>query len=270
MTRSFSKGLDLSEMEKVTAILGTEIRAIEQLSHLLEQSDLGAAVDLLCLSRGRVIVSGVGKPGIIGQRIAASLRSTGRPAFFLHPVEAIHGDLGLVTSSDVALLLSRSGETGELLALIPTLRRIGIPIIAATCGNENSLAERVDCHLPLGDVEEIPELGEFPTVSNTVFQVLGDILTVLIFQRSGLSLEDLRFLHPGGVIGRQATLRVADVMHSGSAMPLVTEETSLKEALVVIIEKRLGLTCVVDEAGRLSGVVADGDIKRILHRYGDI
>lgn len=257
-------------VERALAIVKQEAQAVGELQHVIRLPSFGIALDLLSSCKGRVLVSGVGKTGIIGQRIAASFRSTGTPSVHIHPVEALHGDLGLVHVSDVSLLLSRSGETEELLSLVPTLRRIGVPIVSVVCREDCSLARQSDCVLSLGSVHEIEDLGELPTVSTTVFQVLGDLLTVLVFRRRGLRVEDLRFLHPGGVLGRQATLRVRDVMHTGSSIPVVGETTPLRDALVEIMEKRLGMTCVVDEKGRLCGVLTDGDIKRILHHHGEI
>jgi arabinose-5-phosphate isomerase len=251
-------------------ILAREREALASLERLVSREAFHRAVELLGSCRGRILVSGLGKSGIVAQRIAASLRSTGSPAFFIHPVEALHGDLGLVEPEDVALLLSKSGETEELLTLVPTLHRLGVPIIAAVARSDSSLAEQADVVLDMGPVRELPELGELPTVSTTLFQVLGDLLVVLVFLRRGLRVEDLRFLHPGGVLGRQATLRVRDVMHTGSAVPVVRPETSLRDALVEIMEKRLGMTCVLDAQGRLCGILTDGDMKRILHRHGEI
>lgn len=265
-----TRGPDPGWKERALAIIQQEAEAVGELRRLLEEPSLGKALDLLSSCDGRVLVSGIGKSGIIGQRIAASFRSTGTPAFHIHPVEAMHGDLGLVQPSDVALLLSRSGETEELLSLVPTLRRLGMPIISAVCREECSLARQSDCVLILGALSEISDLGELPTISTTVFQVLGDLLTVLVFRRRGLGFDDLRFLHPGGVLGRRAALKVRDVMHAGSSIPLVRETTSLRDALLEIMEKRLGMTCVVDEGGRLQGILTDGDIKRILHRHGEI
>jgi len=256
--------------DRAREIVAQEARAVEGLAALVEQSEFSRAMDLLADAKGRVLVSGVGKTGIIGQRIAASFRSTGTPSIYIHPVEAMHGDLGLVDESDVALLLSRSGETGELLSFVPTLRRLGVPIVSAVCRDDCSLAGQSDCVLSLGAIDEVSDLGDLPTVSTTVFQVLGDLLTVLVFRRRGLAVDDLRFLHPGGALGRRATLRVRDVMHSGAALPSVAESTPVRDALVEIMEKRIGMTCVTGEGGLLTGVLTDGDIKRILHRHGEI
>jgi arabinose-5-phosphate isomerase len=257
-------------VERAREIVDREARAVAGLRGIAEQPGFAGAVETLGGCAGRILVSGVGKTGIIGQRIAASFRSTGAPAYYIHPVEALHGDLGLVDPSDVALLLSRSGETEELLLLLPALHRLGVPVVSAVGRPDSTLARRSRHAVVIGPVEEIPDLGEFPTVSTTLFQVLGDLLTVLVFRHRGLLVSDLRFLHPGGVLGRQAALKVSQVMHTGSALPKVGAATPLRDALLEIMEKRLGMTCVVGDGGDLLGILTDGDIKRILHRHGSV
>jgi len=255
---------DIRSMAREVA--AAEIRGIEGLDALFEDEAFPRAVDLLAGCRGRILIFGLGKSGLAGQRIAASLRSTGSPSIFIHPVEALHGDLGIVDPDDVAMLISKSGENPEVSALIPTFRRFGVSIIGLTAGVDSELARSVDVPLVLGRVEEVQPISEVPTVSTTLFQVVGDALTVILCRLKGFTSEDFAFLHPGGILGRQVTLRVEDVMHSGDGLPRVTEETPLSGVLVEIMEKRLGMTTVVAANGRLVGVLADGDLKRILHR----
>jgi len=254
--------------ERALAALAAEERGVASLRGLLAGEAFFAAVRLLHGCRGRILVSGLGKSGLAGQRIAASLRSTGSPALFIHPVEALHGDLGVVDAQDVAILISKSGANPEVLALVPTFRRLGVGMIGVSARRDSALAGAVDILLHLERAEEIAPLPEVPTVSTTLVQVIGDALTVVLCWLKGFSAEDFAFLHPGGILGRQVLLRVGDVMHAGSRVPLVAEETLLADALGVIIEKGLGMTTVVDGRGRLSGVLTDGDFKRILQRHG--
>jgi arabinose-5-phosphate isomerase len=252
------------------ALLGKEVRGVESLYALLEQPAYADAVARLLACKGRVLVSGVGKSGLVGMRIASSMRSTGTPAFFLHPVEAVHGDLGLVDPADLALLLSRSGESEELLRLLPLFQRIPIPMIAVTSRGDSELARAADVSLVLGPLEEAGPLTMVPTTSVTVFQVLGDLLVTALYVARGLSESDLAWLHPGGVIGQKVTLRVENAMHVGPALPKVLQTASLREGIVEMMEKRLGMTTVVDQDGRLTGVLTDGDLRRAIHRHGRI
>jgi len=248
-------------------LLDREERGIRSLEPLLESAAFSEAVQLLHLCRGRVLVSGVGKSGIVASRIAASLRSTMTPAIFLHPTEAAHGDLGIMAEGDVALLLSRNGESAELLALLPLLQRLRIDLIAVTARAESRLAQAARVSLVVGPFEEAGPLTVIPTTSLTVFEVLGDLLMTAVYRRRGVTEADLAWLHPGGVIGRNVTLRVEEVMHAGRALPVVGEDASLTEAIVAMMEKKLGMTTVVDAAGRLTGVLTDGDLRRVIHRH---
>jgi arabinose-5-phosphate isomerase len=247
-------------------VAAAEVRGIQGLATLFGSEPFLEAVELLEGCRGRILIFGLGKSGLAGQRIAASLRSVGTPSIFIHPVEALHGDLGVVDPSDVAILISKSGENPEVRALIPTFRRLGVAIIGMTTEGGSKLARSVDVLLNLGPVEEIAPMSEVPTVSTTLFQVIGDALTIILCRVKGFTPEDFAFLHPGGVLGRKISLRVRDVMHRDAELPIVREGTQLVDALEEIIDKRLGMTAVVDAAGRLSGVLADGDLKRILRR----
>ena len=256
-------------VELARSVLAAERAGLEHLERLLESPEFDRSVDLLYESR-RIIVSGVGKSGLIAQRIAASFRSTATPAIYLHPTEAIHGDLGLIAEGDVALLFSKSGESQELTRLLPLFRRISVPIVAVVGRSDSELARVADITLSLGRIEEAGPLKLVPTTSGTLFHVLGDLFVTCLYVRRGITESELAFLHPGGLIGAQATLHVRDLMHSGDALPRISQEASLREAVVEIIDKRLGVTTVVDEAGILAGILTDGDLRRIVHKHGRI
>jgi arabinose-5-phosphate isomerase len=258
-----------AEVERVALeVLAAERQGMRCLEKLFSSRPFYDAVALLAECRGRILISGLGKSGLVGRRIAASLRSTGSPSIFIHPVEALHGDLGVVDPEDVAFLISKSGENREICTLAPTFRRMGVPVIGVTGAAASELARAADVLLVLDGAEEVSPLTEVPTVSTTLVQVIGDALTVILCRAKGFTSEDFAFLHPGGVLGRKVALRVGEVMHRGSELPLVRTDTLLVDALLEIMEKRLGMTAVVDESGRLAGVLTDGDFKRILHRHG--
>jgi arabinose-5-phosphate isomerase len=251
-------------------LLDAEEAGLRLLRPLVDGESFAAAVALLLACRGRVLVSGVGKSGIVGQRIAASFRSTGTPAFFLHPTEAMHGDLGLLDAADVALFLSKSGESEELLRLLPTVGRLEVPVVAVTARGASTLGHAARVSLDTGPIMESGPLAEVPTVSVTVFEVLGNLLVTAVYAARGIGAQDLAWLHPGGLIGRMVTLCVQDLMHAGIDLPCVRADASLREAIVEMMEKRLGMTTVVDESGRLCGVLTDGDLRRAMHRYARI
>jgi arabinose-5-phosphate isomerase len=260
----------VSELGKrAREILETQIRGIRALERLCDSEELGRAVDWIVACRGRVLVSGVGKSGIVASKFAATLRSTGTPAVCLHPVDAAHGDLGLVGADDLAIFISKSGESRELLELLPTFKQLGVPILSIVSHPGCSLANGSDLVLDVGTIEEAGPIEEVPTTSTTVFQVLGDMLTLLVVTEKGITQEHFASFHPGGSLGRLVNLRVRDVMHTGAALPVVSEDCSLQEALVEMIDKRLGMTTAVDSSGRLTGILTDGDIRRVLHRYGN-
>jgi arabinose-5-phosphate isomerase len=228
-----------------------------------------SAVETLAACRGKVIVSGVGKSGIMAHKLAATLTSTGTPAVFLHPADALHGDAGLFTPGDAALFVSKSGATEELIALLPYLERHGIPLVSIVSEPRSAIAARSTVALVTGPLREACPMDLTPTTSITLTQVIGDCLVVALLERRGFKPEDFRFLHPGGVIGRAASRRVSELMHGGDSLPQVGEHASLREVMLEIMDKRLGITAVVDGAGRLSGVVSDGDFKRILMAHQD-
>jgi len=249
-------------------VVRTEAEAVAALEGRLG-ADFLRAVETLAGCRSKVIVSGVGKSGLLAHKLAATLTSTGTPAVYLHPADALHGDAGLFTAGDVALFLSKSGGSEELLALMPYLERHGIPLVSIVASAGSPLARRSQVVLVTGPLREACPMDLTPTTSVTVAQVMGDCLAIALLERRGFRPDDFRFLHPGGVIGRAAARPVAELMHEGEELPRVGESTHLRELMLEIMDKRLGIACVVDGAGRLAGVVSDGDFKRILMRHPD-
>lgn len=249
-------------------VVRTEAAAVAALEGRLGEEFL-AAVGVLAACRGKVIVSGVGKSGLIAHKLAATLTSTGTPAVFLHPGDALHGDAGLFTPGDVALFVSKSGESDELLALLPYLERHGIPLVSVVATPHSTLAQRSKAALVTGPAREACPMDLTPTTSITLAQVMGDCLAVALLEARGFKADDFRFLHPGGVIGRAAARRVEERMHAGEELPRVREAATLREVMLEIMNKRLGVTTVVAANGALAGVVTDGDFKRILMRHAD-
>ncbi|GHC20106.1 KpsF/GutQ family sugar-phosphate isomerase [Aidingimonas halophila] len=232
--------------------------------------DFDRACQLILKCTGRVIVTGMGKSGHIGGKIAATLASTGTPAFFVHPGEASHGDLGMITPGDIVLALSNSGETSEVTALLPLLKRMGIPLISMTGRNGSTLATHADAHLDASVVREACPLDLAPTSSTTASLALGDALAVALLEARGFTAEQFALSHPGGSLGRRLLLRVSDLMHQGDRLPQVALGSPLRDALLEITHKGLGFTCVVDGQGRLEGVYTDGDLRRTLDQYSDL
>ena len=255
-------------LELAREVVRIEAAAVVALEGKLDDTFL-QAVETLAACHGKVIVSGVGKSGLIAHKLAATLTSTGTPAVFLHPTDALHGDAGLFTAGDAALFVSKSGGSEELLALMPYLDRHGIPLVSIVSQPGSPLARKSTVALVTGPVREACPMELTPTTSVTVTQVMGDCLAVALLERRGFQPDDFRFLHPGGVIGRAASRRVSELMHEGDALPRVGEAASLREVMLEIMNKRLGIATVVDGAGRLSGVVSDGDFKRILMAHPD-
>ena len=255
-------------LARARGIVRQEAQAVAALEQRLDGSFAGA-VEVLAACRGRVVVSGVGKSGLIGQKIAATLTSTGTPALFLHPADALHGDAGLFTPGDVALFVSKSGATDELLALMPYLERHGIALVSIVVQPGSPLGQRSVASIVLGPVAEACPMDLTPTTSITLTQVVGDCLAIALMERRGFQPDDFRFLHPGGVIGRSAARRVHELMHAGESLPCVGEGAKLRDVMLEIMNKRLGITAVVDGSGRLTGVITDGDFKRILLHNAD-
>ena len=249
-------------------VIRTEAQALSTLEGKLGPA-FARAVDTIAGCRGKLVVSGVGKSGLIGQKLAATLTSTGTPAVFLHPADALHGDAGLFARGDVALFLSKSGATSELLAMMPYLDRLGIPLVSIVVQAGSPLVQRSTAAIVLGPVTEACPMDLTPTTSITLTQVVGDCLAVAVMEQRGFKPEDFRFLHPGGVIGRAASRPVSELMHSGDALPRVAEDAKLREVMLEIMAKRLGITTVLAKDGALAGVVSDGDFKRILLKQAD-
>lgn len=222
------------------------------------------ACQLMLGCEGRVVVSGIGKSGHIARKIAATLASTGTPAFFVHPAEASHGDLGMITTQDVVLALSNSGETDELLMILPVVKRKGVPLIAMSGNQRSSLARLADVHLDVSVSEEACPLGLAPTSSTTAALVMGDALAIALLEARGFTSDDFAASHPAGQLGRRLLVRISDVMHRGNEVPRVVPGASVTEALVEMTRKNLGMTAVVDGDGRLCGVFTDGDLRRAL------
>ena len=251
------------------SVLETEAHAVLALAGRLD-GNFVAAVNLVLGCTGRVVVSGIGKSGHIAHKIAATLASTGTPAFFVHPAEAIHGDLGMIAAGDVVIALSNSGESSELLTILPLLKRRGARLIAMTGNAKSTLAREADVSLDAGVAAEADRLGLAPTASTTAALALGDALALALLEARGFSAEDFARSHPGGSLGRKLLVRVSDVMHHGEALPKVPLGASLSDALLEMSRKRLGMTAVVDADGKLAGVYTDGDLRRTLERNIDM
>lgn len=248
-------------------VLRIEAEAVLALTEKLDGS-FEKAVDLVYGSKGRVIVSGMGKSGLVGKKIAATLASTGTPAFFLHPAEASHGDLGMVTAEDVIIALSNSGETEELVRLLPVLERFHVSLIVLTGSPDSTLAKAADVSLDVSVREEACSLGIVPTSSTTAAMAMGDALAVALLTRRGFRKEDFAFFHPGGSLGKRLLVRVKDLMQGGCSLPLVGPGSSMTGAVIEISSKRLGMTVVIDDDRRVLGIITDGDVRRGIERWG--
>ncbi|MCB1826907.1 MAG: KpsF/GutQ family sugar-phosphate isomerase [Coxiellaceae bacterium] len=250
-------------------VIQTEIKAIEALiPRISEQFSQACEIMLTC--KGRIIVLGMGKSGHIGRKIAATLASTGAPSFFVHPGEASHGDMGMITEEDVALVISNSGETPEMLNIVPVIKRFGIPLIAMTGQPKSTLARTANIHLDISVEQEACSLGLAPTSSTTATLVMGDAIAVALLEARGFTSEDFARFHPGGALGRRLLLRAHDIMHIGDEIPMVSQDCVLDEALMEVTKKSLGMTTVVDEQGILAGIFTDGDLRRTLDHGHDI
>lgn len=252
---------DLLAARRVT---GLAMEAIRDLGLSLN-GEFSRAIDIILAIKGRVIVSGMGKSGHIGRKIAATLASTGTPAFFIHPAEASHGDLGMVTRGDALLMLSNSGETAELSDLITAAKRIGIPLIGIASKPDSTLLQAADVALVLPKAPEACSIGMAPTTSTTLMVVLGDALAVALMERRGFGADEYRDLHPAGALGK-ALVRVSDLMHVGEDMPLVSENASMQDLVLVLAKLRYGCVGVTDKKGALIGIVTDGDLGRHMDR----
>ncbi len=248
-------------------VLGTEAKALLALASRIN-SEFEKAVDLIHEIKGRVVVAGMGKSGLVGKKIAATLASTGTPAFFLHPAEASHGDLGMVTERDIIIAISNSGETEELVGLIPFLKRFRVRLISMTGHMHSTLAKASDIALDVSVREEACPMGIVPTASTTAAMAMGDALAVCLLVKKGLNEEDFTRFHPGGSIGKKFFVTVGDLMHTGEHLPLIFNDMPMSRAVIEMSSKRLGHAVVVDRARKLAGVLTDGDVRRGLERWG--
>lgn len=251
------------------AVIETEAQAVFELTRRVNEH-FEAACELLLACKGRIVVTGMGKSGHIGKKIAATFSSTGSPSFFMHPGEASHGDMGMITRQDTVLAISNSGNTPEIITLLPLLKRLEVPVIALSGNPESTLAKIANINIDVSIRQEACPLGLAPTTSTTVSLVMGDALAIALLQARGFSAEDFALSHPGGTLGKRLLLRVDDICHRGNELPLVNEEVPVREALIEVSAKKLGMTCVIDSQGYLVGVYTDGDIRRTLTQQNDI
>ncbi len=251
------------------AVVETEAQAISALSHQIDEN-FQKACEMMLKCQGRIIVMGMGKSGHIANKIAATMASTGSPAFFVHPAEACHGDFGMIKSEDVILAISYSGKSDELLTLIPLIKRRGIQLIALTGNPKSPLAQSADVHIHIAIETEACPLGLAPTTSTTATLVMGDALAVALLEAKGFGPEDFALSHPSGSLGKKLLLRVDDIAHKGDDMPVVSPNATISEALIEVTQKKLGMACVVDNKHQLLGVFTDGDIRRGLTKEIDI
>ena len=243
-------------------VLKTEREGLEQLDQYIN-GDFTRACEKIFACTGKVVVMGMGKSGHIGRKMAATFASTGTPAFFVHPGEASHGDLGMVSRQDIVILISNSGEANEILSLIPVLKRLAITLICMTANPESTMGKAADVHLCVRVPKEACPLGLAPTSSTTAVLVMGDALAVALLEARGFTPEDFALSHPGGALGRKLLLRVSDIMHSGDEIPHVSRDASLRDALLEITRKNLGMTVICDDLMKIHGIFTDGDLRRI-------
>jgi len=251
------------------AVIQVESQAVAALAERIDEH-FTAACRLMFACNGRVVVTGMGKSGHIAGKIAATLASTGTPAFFVHPGEASHGDLGMITKQDVVLALSNSGETEEVLTILPIIKRLGVPLIAMTGNPASTLGTLATVHIDVGVAQEACPLGLAPTSSTTAALAMGDALAVSLLEARGFTRDDFALSHPGGSLGKRLLLRVNDIMHTGDRMPVVRETALISEALLEMTEKKLGMTAIVDADNKVAGIFTDGDLRRMLGKNPDI
>ena len=254
------------EFKAARKVLETEVRSVTEAMSALDES-FGKAIDMMLRCEGRVVVSGLGKSGLVGRKISATLASTGTPSFFLHPSEAIHGDLGMLRKGDVVLALSNSGETEELVNLVPFLKRIGVSVISMTGNGGSSLALNSDVRILVRVGEEGCPLDLAPMASTTVQIALGDAIAAELMERRDFRREDFAKYHPGGKLGKRF-LKLKELMHTGDELPVVSPGTPMKDLIYVISSKKLGVAIITDRANFLKGIITDGDLRRMLEKYG--
>lgn len=243
-------------------VLQTEREGLEQLDQYINH-DFSRACEMMFNCTGKIIVMGMGKSGHVGRKMAATFASTGTPAFFVHPGEASHGDLGMVSKQDIVILISNSGESHEILALIPVLKRLDMRLICLTANPDSSMGKAADVHICVKVPKEACPLGLAPTSSTTAVMVMGDALAVALLEARGFTPEDFAMSHPGGALGRKLLLRVSDIMHTGSEIPQVSRDASLRDALLEITRKNLGMTVITNDLMKIEGIFTDGDLRRI-------
>lgn len=251
------------------SVIEIEADMVRSLSSRIDQH-FAKACQYLHDCQGRIALIGLGKSGHIAKKIAATFASTGSPAFFLHPSEAKHGDMGMLTKSDIIIIVSNSGESEEIISILPFIKRLNIPIIALTGKKHSTLAKTATLHIDVSVEKEACPLGLAPTSSTTAALVMGDALAMTLLQKRGFTENDFALSHPGGTLGRRLFLRVDELMHKGDALPIVTQHASLKEALVEMTKKKLGMTTVVNHEGKLAGIFTDGDVRRAFDNHADI
>lgn len=255
-------------IEEAKRILRIEAEAVLALADRIDEVFM-RAIEIMYTCKGKIVVTGMGKSGLVGKKIAATLASTGTPAFYLNPAEGSHGDIGVITKNDVVLALSYSGETDELIRILPTIKRMDIQIIALTGNPGSTLSKASDVTLDVSVKEEACPMGLAPTASTTAALAMGDAVAITLLGKKGFTEEDFAFFHPGGSLGRKLLLIVEDLMHSGNYIPAVSEDTLMKDAIIEISSKRLGMTAVIDSASMLKGVITDGDLRRGLEKWGE-
>lgn len=256
-----------NSIEIAKKVLQIEADAVSSLIGRIDRT-FERAVNIILNSNGRVVVTGMGKSGLVGKKIAATLASTGTPSFFMHPAEASHGDLGMVTADDVIIAISNSGETDEIIGIIPFLKRFNVELIALTGNHASTLAKAAEVNLDISVQEEACPLGIVPTASTTAALAMGDAIAVALLTKRGFQQDDFASFHPSGSLGKKLFIRVKDLMHSGDSLPLTLPDASLTAAVIEISSKRLGITVVAEGSGAMSGIITDGDVRRGIEKWG--
>ena len=269
MNGSERRHCEVNVIEEAKRVLRVEANSILDLAEWIDEN-FSQAVELLYRCKGRIVLMGMGKSGLVGRKIASTFASTGTPAFFIHPAEGVNGDFGMLAKDDVVMAISNSGETRELLEVLPLIKRYGNRLITLTGNLKSTLAKAGDVSLDIHVKEEACPLGLAPTASTTTTLALGDALAVVLMEKRGFNEKDFALLHPGGTLGKRLLLKVEDLMHVGKAFPIVSERTLMKEAIFEITSKRLGVTGVSNQEGHLIGVITDGDLRRALEKFGDL
>ncbi len=254
---------------KAEEVIKIEAEAVESLKDRIGKEFI-KAIKMIYDSKGRVIFTGMGKSGLIARKIVATLNSTGTAAIFMHPTDALHGDLGMVRKEDTIIIISKSGSTDELMILVPMFKRLGVKIIGMLGNNDSILAKQCDCILDISVKEEACPYDLAPTASTTVTLVMGDALAVALLELRGFTIEDFASLHPGGSLGKRLSLRISEIMYTDNELPIVNQKDSIKNTILEITSKRLGTTCVVNDDGKLIGIITDGDLRRLLEKTLDI